>query len=313
MAAESRPISEVDVVLVVSGGRTATRLLGTRLSEVVPDAVSVHEPDMINIRHPLQRTWPAIRAFGLRHMVVDRLRGRSGIRVVGEGWLAGERPREEAVAELRRQRERYWTGLGKPLVVESYRQWFTVLDLLPEVVASYRVVGVVRDPRSWIRSWMRYGGQYDRRDAVAFLRKQRLSPARVGDAAHAARWEQMDTFERNAWFWTQVNGRICARAEVDPRVRVFRFEDLVGPRREAFLAELLDFICTWPDHRYPYTVDPSILEERVNASADKDFPRWPEWEPARAAVVDRHCGPLMARLGYGLEPEWKALVARGRS
>lgn len=308
--AREHPIRGVDVVIVVSGGRTATRLLGTRLSRVVPDAASVHEPDMINIRHPMQRTLPALRAFGLRHMVLDRLRGESGIRVIGESWLAGERSRAQTVQALRRQRSRYWPGLGKPLVVESYRQWYTVLELLPQVIDSYRVVGIVRDPRTWIRSWMRYGGQYDKRDAVALAGKDRLSPGRLGDADTASRWASMDSFERNAWYWALVYGRIATRADQDDRVAIFRFEDLLGPDREQTLARLLDFTCTWPQRAYPYTVDPSILDDRVNASKASDFPRWPDWEPRLAAAVDRHCGELMARFGYGDEPEWRALLDR---
>ncbi|MFC2966795.1 hypothetical protein [Acidimangrovimonas pyrenivorans] len=71
---------------------------------------------------------------------------------------------------------------------------------------------------------------------------------------------------------------------------------------------LLDFAATHPRRSYPVRYAPERRGERRNASAGS-APNWRDWSLARARLLDRHCGALMAQLGYGDEPEWRAKLA----
>ena len=49
-----------------------------------------------------------------------------------------------------------------------------------------------------------------------------------------------------------------------------------------------------------------ILNEKVNISKRRCFPKWRNWDSKQANVVEKYCGELMKKYGYGTEEEWKA-------
>jgi len=52
---------------------------------------------------------------------------------------------------------------------------------------------------------------------------------------------------------------------------------------------------------------PSPSAKPINASSSSGQ-GWRRWEPNEARLVDEFCGPLMAKFGYGSEPEWRSLL-----
>ena len=119
----------------------------------------------------------------------------------------------------------------------------------------------------------------------------------------------MSQFEKVCWAWTAINSTILKDIADDANAKVFRFEDLfyAENRREVF-ADLLDFITRFKDKSFPYIVDDRVLSTRIHESVDKTFPRWRQWDEDQAKALERHCGDLMRRFGYGDEPEWRRLT-----
>lgn len=286
-----------DVALIASGGRTGTTFLGEFLSDMVPDAFSIHEPDV----------WPGfgtealrrIRVFGFRHMVVDRLRGRSGLRNLSVRRLAGELSHEEAAAEIRRQRSSYYRRLPQPLVVESNYQSFGVVSAWPAAFPEARVAALVRHPATWVASYLDYGTRRGPRDRVQRWGQRRLDPAMIGDDEFAARWSDMSRLERLCWDWRTVNGALLRQAEDDARVRLFRYEDLfLGAGREETFRELLEFLTDFGDRTYGYALDARTLDRRVNVRPDRTEGTVAD-PVSRDGALREICGDLVEELGYG--------------
>lgn len=289
--------TEKDVVLITSGGRTGTSFFAEVLDRIVLDCFSVHEPD---VWHGLFRSdsWRAVRWFGPYHVILGKLLRRTGMRCVAERYLGGDWDEDRTVEALIRQRGPFYRSRSASLLVESNTQWYGLLPLLPRVLPRYRVLALVRDPRSWVRSYLNFGGHHDDRDRVARFGLPRVSPEMVG-GEWAGRWDGMNVFQKLCWDWWFITGRLVAAADSDPLIRLIRFEDLFesaeGPER---LGEALDFLTDFGDHRYSYRVPPDVFARKVNVSRPERAGPWATWPEERRSFLLEMCGPLMERVGY---------------
>lgn len=289
-------MSGKDLGLIASGGRTGTAFLGEFLSEMVPESYSVHEPDVWPglSREALRR----IGVFGLKHMVVDRLRGRSGFRNLSLRHIRGELTSEESVDEIQRQRTSYYESLPQPLVIESNYQCFGVVPEFRKAFPDSRVAVLVRHPETWVASYLDYATRRGGRDRVQRWGQSRLHPEMVGDEEYVDRWDDMSRFERLCWDWKIINGALVRAAETDPVVRLFRYEDLflASDRKDEF-RELLTFLTDFGDRSYDVRFDPEALQQRVNVRPAREGDDSLDTVSRPEALVEI-CGGLMADLGY---------------
>lgn len=293
------------LIFIVSGGRTGTKFFAVQLGRLLQNVVAVHEPDALstNPRELAGR----IRQFGFRHMIIDRLRGQSGIRQLGEAFLCGEVSESEAIERIRAAREAYYAAIKEPAVVESYYAWYGLVPLLDAAFGNARVLSVVRDPRDWVRSQMNWGTQYGRRDWAYRLGFSKLDPGRLGDQAFATAWDGMDRFGRLCWLWRTIYTALNDARRL-PWVRTERFEDLFVEHQDlSRLEETLQFLVEGVED-VP-GLESAFVRERIHGNVAYSFPGWREWTPARARQLDEICGPLMQDFGYGREPAWAEQVA----
>lgn len=295
------------VVIIASGGRTGTTFFGDLLSEVIEDAYSVHEPDLLNGLST--RTWRAIRIFGFYHMVIGRLLGLTGIRNLSQRFLSGRMTEEDLISAIHRHRDAYYASMPQSFIIESYYQWYGILPAVSKAYPNSKIVGIIRDPRTWVTSWMNFGGHYDQSDYVSRFGFKRLNPALVGDAEHLDAWPEMSGFEKNCWNWKIVSQLLSKQASLDPMTRIFRYEDLfTSDARHQHIDDLLSFITSFPDRSFEYAFDESMLDDTRNASISREFPDWQDWTHDQATALNDICGGAMSEFGYGNEPEWKSLV-----
>ena len=297
-----------DLVFIVSGGRTGTKFFGQQLSAIFPDAFSVHEPDLLDTGN-IRRSFRAIREFGLWHMVFGRLLGQTGIRALSTRKICDPAAEKaEIQRSIRRQRSSYFERQKEPLIVESYYQWFGLLDDIREVYPNAKIAGIVRDPRSWVRSWMDYGGHHDLTDVAAKIGIGRISPNTAIDPQFADQSSEWSLFERLCWDWRLVNFRIAEFADRDPHAKLFRFEDIFGLESDTGMSDFLEFVADHGEHLYQYSQPKDFAFRQINASS-KATPDWRDWTAKNAQRLEEFCQPLMSKLDYGEEPEWRALVA----
>jgi hypothetical protein len=293
------------IVIIASAGRTGTQFFGDLLSSMIPGSYSVHEPDVLGGFN--RRTLQSIKTFGAYHMLLGRLLGRTGIRNLSQQFIAGRIDRQQLVAGLRRQRLAYYRGLAGDPIIEAYYQWYGVLPAVPDLFKHYRVVALVRDPRTWVASCINFGTYYGPRDFVSRLRFHRLDPKIAGDSHYAGLWSEMSAFERLCWTWRAVNERLLDFGESGANARVFRYEDLfLSEDRNDYLMSLMRFITNFSDRRFPFAFSDGVLQQRRHASDRQAFSDWPHWTVDQARQMSTICGPLMTELGYGEERHWQA-------
>lgn len=296
--------TDKDLTFIISGGRTGTQLFGHLFSEVVDDCFSVHEPDVL---YGLSlQSMHRIRRFGLWHVLIGRLLNKTGTRVIGQKLICGEITTQQAKAYIRSSRSRYHRSIAQPLIVESNGQWWSMIDELREVWPQAKVIVIMRDPRNWVRSWMNKTGRYDKRDWVSRLPPGRLTPEKVGDSEWIDRWPEFDTFGRLTWEWSFLNRRMLSAVERTPNARVFRFEDVFAPDGKT-LHELVEFAASHGERAYALR-DVEKFTRTVKNSSTGDMEHWRSWGSDQVRLMDEICGPIMRRFGYGLEPEWQALI-----
>lgn len=294
---------ERDVSLIVSTGRTGTRFLGQYLGRVIEDCTSFHEPDMLSWHRKgkLQKIY----RFGLYQTIIGKIFDRAGLRALGLKYLSGQTSAHNTAEGLIRHRKHFYKKQTQSLIVEAYSQWYAVLDVLPLVFRNYRVGAIIRDPRSWLASADKWRLWWHSGDLVTRLGLLRLRPDLVGDKAAAAGWQQMTAFSRMAWSWNTINSILTAQALTDPAIRMFRFEDLFGHTRQSSeVGAFLDFITDFGDQRHLYSLSSFIESPRVHASQGESSVAWKRWDRESCLQVNRLCGPLMRRWGYGLEKGW---------
>lgn len=192
-----------NAVIIVSGGRTGTRFFGDLLSRMVADSFSVHEPDVFE--GFTGRTWQRLKTFGWYHVVIGRLLEKTGIRNLSQQYLSGTLDLDALTRAVRSHRLRYYASVNPSLIVESYSLWYGILPSLPFVFPSYKVVRIVRDPRTWVASNTNHGRQYGSKDLVTKLGLRRLDPEMIGDREFEEKWPSMSEFQILCWNWKTLH------------------------------------------------------------------------------------------------------------
>lgn len=302
-------VPDKDLVLIASAGRTGTMFLGRHLGAVIDDCFSVHEPDIWSLapgRLFERQKLTALRNFGPWHMGPGRLLGRTGLRAHGKRHLAGEVDLGTTVRAIRAQRARYYRSIPEGMIVESYPAWWMFADVIDRIWPGCALIGVVRDPRDWIRSFQRHHPH--RRDAsvIGRLMPKPIDPDRLGDRYWADRWDSIGHAGRLAWEWALVGETLLRASGANPRIRIYRFEDLFGSDGAA-MRDLVGFVAGSGRSRRTIGDMVGFTRQVENASAPGDA-RLPGWTAEDERIVAEICGPLMARWGYGGEPGSRSLA-----
>jgi hypothetical protein len=213
---------------IVSGGRTATMLFGNRLNESFGDVFSVHEPDVVELtRHGVAASATQLARQGLLRMGLLKALGRAGTRNLSLARLTGRLDHDQVIEWFLKDR-RHLGEIGSPYYVEANAQLFGITEDLLRL-PNANVVLVIRDPRTWIESWLKKKWYSDRDlltrlDVLGF---KRITPGNVG--AEMSAWEGYSRVEKLAWVWGFLAASFARLEAAHPDVAcVVRFEDVLG-------------------------------------------------------------------------------------
>lgn len=293
-----------DLVFIASGGRTGTNFFGEHLAKVIDHCWSEHEPDLLATDPAL--ALPRLRKFGVWHMFLGRLLGITGLRVVGYRYMVGASDRKGTIRKLRSQRARYHASIEQDLIVESNFRYWMVAPILRDAFPGSRLVGMVRDPRSWVASWIRHRPLRHTTGFLGWFPQGPLTPADVDDEEWAGKWAELDQFGRLLWDWRIVTRQLDRAKALSGNTRLYRFEDVFGDGGQS-MKDLLEFVTF--EGKYMVGDLDGFLDHKSNASAG---PRddWQNWSDERIRLLDAICGEQMRIYGYGLEPEWQARLGK---
>ncbi|MEP0191485.1 MAG: hypothetical protein ABJP70_12775 [Erythrobacter sp.] len=282
-----------NLTFIVSGGRTGTKFLGDLLSKKIADCYSEHEPDLFLgfDRISIER----IRRFGLWHMVFGRALGMTGVRVTGTQFMTGKKDLDKTINALRRQRLAYHSSIEQSLVLESYYAWWMVAPHLPKIFPGSKTIGVIRDPRHWIASWLARDARRSNGHWTHMLPPGPINPHTVGDSHWAKEWDTWTPVIKLAWQWMTINRQIEIAMERS-NLTLLRFEDIFDPQKQALNA-LAIAATDFPSSDYEIGDLHSLISEKRNAS-DAKADSWQRWTDHERAMTNTLCGPLMSRFGY---------------
>jgi len=271
------------VVVVLSTGRTGTQALAHYFNAAYDNVTALHEPKPT------------------RHF-----------RVMSNRAVAGKLSKETAVRALVRSRRRLVEKITRPVYIESNWYLYGFLEALKEVFGKPLILHVVRDPRTFIPSYINYGTFSGlKKIAAEFLPYWYLKPEQY-EPNPPKRWNRMSEPERLAWHWHVVNREIDRGAELygGDYLRL-RYEDIF-PREKAStadgtksagmppgLATLLPWLGLAPNERLLEL----MRDRKMNASRNRGFPKWREWEQSTKAAVLAMCGGQLERYGYRTGPD----------
>lgn len=163
-----------------------------------------------------------------------------------------------------------------------------------------KVIHLVRDPREMVRSFMNWKNRKLSGKVAHHLVPYWMPfPLQTGDLG-LFEYATLPKYAHFAWIWNYKNRQFGSLKD-KKNYRLVRLEDLYASPE--VMNDLFQFMGVKAE------INPERHGKKANASEMKKFPKWRDWTPAMAKNIDRFCGPLMAELGYGTEPEWKALLA----
>jgi len=297
-------------IFVASTGRTGTQFLGGKMRRMIGHCHSIHEADVLWVNRPGE--WlHKIRQFGLYRMTLGKSSPRYSLRALGFARATGRLADDRAVEYLKNIRGPYIESVDEGVFLEANSQYALLIDLLPRAFPNSRLVFIVRDPREWVRSWMSMENSlYTVTDLRSWLLGGRLKPKFFPTDPYRGEWKRMDHFEKLCWLWQKENDLALGLVADLPQARVFRFEELfTGSEKYTAFHDMLGFVTRFPNgFKADWELRTELLERKVHPRSQGGFPAWGEWDSTTARKMDRLCGPLMARLGYGNEPAWKRLT-----
>lgn len=171
-----------------------------------------------------------------------------------------------------------------------------------EIEPNILIVHIVRDPRDFVTSFMNWKNQsLKRRLLHHFVPFWQPTPWLVGESSFTKR-NKMNKFEHYCWVWNYKN-RLFMDLEGRFKYHLFKFEDFFNESREAKKSRknLFSYLGIGTDNVNFNN------KKKVNPSK-KNFPAWTSWTPEQAIILDKHCGDLMEKYGYGKEQKWKQLL-----
>lgn len=306
---------EKQCVFVVSTGRTGTQFFVKNAPSIIEDCVSFHEPDTIWLSRPYE-WYSKARLVGLRQLTMDKVLPARSLRSLSNARARREITDDAAMESLRSLRKRLIEEAQGSVVLEANAAYFGLIDLIPKLFPSAKIVFIIRDPRDWVRSMMNKSfavvGPYATFDVRCWIPKARLAASQFREDAACPLWRRMSRFEKLCWLWNCENSFALECASKTDHVRICRFEDIFGgsSRKEAF-CDLLEFLTSFPNgERAQWHLDEKLLSRKVHSTASGSFPSWPEWEQKLVEQMHTHCHGLMEKFGYGQELEWNHRIEK---
>ena len=253
------------VVMILSTGRTGTTALAEYLTQGFSGIRAVHEP---------RPSWR--------------------LRIAAHKYIAGKISRDQAIDQFASARRQLLTQSQQPIYAESNPFLVGFLDIMGEVFENVRIVHIVRDPRTMVRSALNFGVHRGLKRWVTELVPYWVIRPEQCEENPLKRWPEMSPLEVRAWMWNMKNQHLQQGPDLygENYIR-FRFEDLFREGGDG-LRELADWIGI---QEKPGELS-SLLEKKVNASQPVGMPRWEEWNEEERLQLLQYCAPLMREYGY---------------
>ncbi len=232
-------------------------------------------------------------------MFIGKALGRWSIIELSDKRVRGELDYASAVNKLIIQRSKFIETRQGSFYIESSPGYYGILDVCQQVFLHHRIAFMIRDGRSWVRSWMNWGHLYAKGPLRRVYAHTWPTAVEIKDDPYHNQWLHMSRFERICWAWTTLNQYALNTIVMNPNSKLFFFEEIfkAGDRYHN-LYQLVTYLTDLP------VVNPvekpalkGWLEQKIHPS-EADFPAWSDWSLKQKQQFEYICGPLMRQVGY---------------
>lgn len=288
-------------IIITSLGRTGTKFFATLFDSIISNSTSLHEPDVLGIepsRGPSD-VIRQIREAGWRNMLWGKIRGKWSVIELSDSRVRGELELSAAIHRLTEQRGQFIHTRPGSIYIEANPGFYGLIDILPHVHARHRAVYIIRDGRSWVRSWMNWGHLYAKGPIRRAIVHTWPTATEINTDPYRHQWAKMSRFERVCWAWATLNQYALTTIKENPNARLFYFEEIFKAEdRYKHLRQLIQFSTAIPGQEPMELASlDGWLEQQIHPSKN-NFPSWPDWSLAHKQQFEKICGPLMRQMGY---------------
>jgi hypothetical protein len=165
--------------------------------------------------------------------------------------------------------------------------------MISEKYDNVYVIHIVRDPRTFVRSYMNWVHSRFKSWVANKLVVGWHPSGYFTQEVPWRTWRRMDEFQRICWHWAYKNALLEDLFEGHKRYLRVRFEDLFLLKHDRALRRMLSFVGIPYQERFGM-----LCRQRTNASPSTWFPAWEAWEPQRKRQLLDICGQRMKAYGY---------------
>jgi hypothetical protein len=262
---------DINVVFIVSTGRTGTHFFSHFFSRFLNKVVSLHEP-------------------------------KPDLFYVSTNFLRGKISRELAKWMIINSRKRYLSKVEKDGVyIESNNNLAYLLNLLEELFDSIKIVHVERNGIDVVRSYYSWEVRGKWVGKTCFLShndpRDRISPNWFPENEFYNKYQDMTRFERVCWYWSTKNRLIKYLIDKSENGTTFKFESLFVDKDEEEWKRLFTFIKNSPVSSYKEILD-YVKIASSNKSRNKKIAGWEDWSVSQKKSFQLIAGDHMIECGY---------------
>lgn len=293
-------------IIITSLGRTGTQFFAQLFSEVIPQCTAVHEPDIMNVVEykgveRYQKLWEKVNEVGAINILMRKPLGQWGLVHQSDARFLNQVSDAQAIMQMLKQRQSFIHSRPGNVYAESSLAFYGLLDLLPQAFKDHQAAYIIRNGRTWVQSWMnwgkQHGGIYGKSRLGRIMGHNWPTADDLPSNLYYGQWSTMTRFERLCWGWANLNSYALSTLNHNPNAKCYRFEDLFSSETNA--QNLANMVQSLTGFKTPISTLPlqGWVEKQTHQSK-KAFPAWSAWNDTEKKCFEKHCGSLMAELGY---------------
>lgn len=261
-------------VLFLSTGRTGTAFLASILRDTVPNVDVYHEAGgrsrLINI---------------LSHA---NLAGLTSSQLTISVW---QRTISGAIAQSQDNNHIY---------IDANNHLYNLAVKNPHLYPNLKVVHIVRDPRTYIRSHLNWSQSRFKSFLANYLIPFWQPTGYMVGEMGLGKWFKLSKIERFAWVWQYKNKFINQLENSSTPYLWIRFEDLFSLSDPGLTYQkILEFIGIKNSSQVE-----GYFYKFINAGKPSRLPGWMQWPDPLCRKIHLFCKDGMEQFGYGNEPDW---------
>ncbi|MGM0504861.1 MAG: hypothetical protein ACQESQ_09600 [Bacteroidota bacterium] len=293
-------------IIITSLGRTGTKFFATLFSDIIPDATSLHEPDLFHFnlkqKKGVKFVFYQIEKSGFYNLILKKILGDWSLIKLSDDRIKGLLNNSNVKSKIYKQRKKFIDNKAVNIYIESNLGYYGLIDLLPKVFDQHNILFVIRDGRFWVDSWMNWGFSiYNKSNIRKAIGHNWPMACEFETDPYKNVWNHMSNFEKLCWAWSKLNTFALDCLKQNPNAQLVRFEDIFeADNRYDNLKVAVDFATQFNDGtKLEYKPLDGWLENKVHTSGKKSSSD--NWTKQQNETFQRMCGPLMEKLGYEMD------------